>query len=71
MPVDDAEQYMSSGAAGEELESGHQDRNGNDVVNGAPGAFVHNGKYMVEPLCDSIADLGTKVTMDLRKMVRP
>jgi hypothetical protein len=36
-----------------------------------PGAFAHNGKYMIQILNDSIADLGTKVTVDMSKMVRP
>jgi len=36
-----------------------------------PGAFAHNGKYMIQILNDSIADLGTKVTVDTSKLVRP
>ena len=36
-----------------------------------PGAFAHNGKYMIQVLYDSIADLGTKVTVDTSKLVRP
>jgi len=36
-----------------------------------PGAFAHNGKYVIQVLYDSIADLGAKVTVDTSKMVRP
>jgi hypothetical protein len=36
-----------------------------------PGAFAHNGKYMIQVLSDSIADLGAKVPVDTSKMVRP
>jgi hypothetical protein len=36
-----------------------------------PGAFAHNGKYMIQVLYDSIADLGTKVTVDTSKLIRP
>jgi len=36
-----------------------------------PGAFAHNGEYMIQVLNDSIADLGTKVTVDTSKLVRP
>lgn len=36
-----------------------------------PGAFAHNGKYVIQVLYDSIADLGTKVTVDTSKLVRP
>ncbi|MBI4928297.1 MAG: cytochrome c3 family protein [Anaerolineae bacterium] len=36
-----------------------------------PGAFAHNGKYVLQVLYDSLADLGTKVTVDLTGFVRP
>jgi hypothetical protein len=36
-----------------------------------PGAFAHNGKYIIQVLYDSIADLGAKVTVDTSKMIRP
>ena len=36
-----------------------------------PGAFAHNGKYMIQVLNDSIADLGTKVPVDMSRMIRP
>lgn len=36
-----------------------------------PGAFAHNGKYMIQILNDSLADLGTKVPVDMTKMIRP
>lgn len=36
-----------------------------------PGAFAHNGKYLIQVLYDSLADLGTKVPVNLSKMVRP
>jgi hypothetical protein len=38
-----------------------------------PGAFVHNGKYVIQAMYDSIADLNTKLTtkIDMSKMVRP
>jgi hypothetical protein len=36
-----------------------------------PGAYAHNGKYLIQVLHDSIADLGTKVTVSMTKMVRP
>lgn len=36
-----------------------------------PGAYAHNGKYMIQVLYDSIADLGTKVTVNMTKLVRP
>lgn len=35
-----------------------------------PGAFAHNAKYVIELLYDSLADLATKVTVDMSKMVR-
>ncbi len=36
-----------------------------------PGAFAHNGKYMIQVMYDSIADLGTKAPVNMGKMVRP
>jgi hypothetical protein len=36
-----------------------------------PGAFVHNGPYVMQVLYDSIQDLGKKVTVDMKGMVRP
>ena len=36
-----------------------------------PGAFAHNGKYVIQVLYDSIADLGTKVPVNNTKMIRP
>ena len=36
-----------------------------------PGAFAHNGKYMIQVLHDSLADLAAKVPVDMTKMVRP
>ena len=36
-----------------------------------PGAFAHNAKYVIQVLYDSLADLGTKVTVDISGMVRP
>jgi hypothetical protein len=36
-----------------------------------PGAFAHNGKYLVQVLYDSLADLGTAVAVDMTGMVRP
>jgi hypothetical protein len=36
-----------------------------------PGAFAHNGKYVIQVMYDSIADLGTQVTVNNAKMVRP
>ncbi|MFQ6014472.1 MAG: cytochrome c3 family protein [Anaerolineae bacterium] len=36
-----------------------------------PGAFAHNAKYVIAVLYDSLADLGTKVTVDMTGMVRP
>ncbi|MBN1359038.1 MAG: hypothetical protein JW993_00520 [Sedimentisphaerales bacterium] len=36
-----------------------------------PGAFAHNGQYIIQVLHDTIADLGTKVTVDQSKMIRP
>lgn len=36
-----------------------------------PGAFAHNGKYIVQILQDSITDLGKKLTLDTTRMRRP
>ena len=36
-----------------------------------PGAFAHNGKYIIQVLHDSLADLAAKVPVDMTKMVRP
>ena len=37
-----------------------------------PGAYVHNAKYVMQVLYDSLADLKTKVpSVDISKMVRP
>lgn len=36
-----------------------------------PGAFAHNGKYIIQVLYDTLADLGQKVTVDMTGMVRP
>jgi hypothetical protein len=38
-----------------------------------PGAYVHNAKYVIQALYDSIEDLNTKLTtkVDMSKMVRP
>ncbi len=41
-------------------------------VNKDPGAYVHNGKYVMQALYDSIADLQTQVpSIDMTGMVRP
>ncbi len=36
-----------------------------------PGAYAHNPAYTAQLLHDSIADLGTRVTVDLKKATRP
>jgi hypothetical protein len=38
-----------------------------------PGAFVHNGKYVLQALYDSIEDLNSKLPtkIDMSKMIRP
>ncbi len=36
-----------------------------------PGAFVHNGKYILQVLYDTLEDLGAKTKVDLTKMKRP
>jgi hypothetical protein len=36
-----------------------------------PGAFAHNGAYVIQVLYDSIDDLGTNVPVDMAGMVRP
>ncbi len=40
-------------------------------INKDPGAFAHNPNYAAELLHDSLADLATRVTVDLKKAVRP
>jgi len=40
-------------------------------VNKDPGAFAHNSKYLAQVLHDSLADLGTKVSVNVKGMVRP
>jgi hypothetical protein len=35
------------------------------------GAFAHNGKYVIQVLYDSLADLGSAVTVDMAGMLRP
>ena len=36
-----------------------------------PGGFAHNGKYLLQVLYNSIADLRNRVPVDMSKMVRP
>jgi hypothetical protein len=36
-----------------------------------PGGFAHNGHYIIQLLYDGIADLGTKVAVDMTGLVRP
>jgi len=36
-----------------------------------PGGFAHNGHYIIQILYDGIADLGTKVAVDMTGLVRP
>ncbi len=36
-----------------------------------PGAFAHNGHYIMQVLYDTVADLGTQVTVNQSKMIRP
>jgi hypothetical protein len=36
-----------------------------------PGAYAHNPTYALEPLYDSIADLGSKISVDLGNVKRP
>jgi hypothetical protein len=36
-----------------------------------PGAFAHNGKYVLQVLYDSLADLATQVPVDIGGLVRP
>jgi nitrate/TMAO reductase-like tetraheme cytochrome c subunit len=36
-----------------------------------PGAFVHNGKYVIQFLYDTLSSLGQRVTVDMAGMVRP
>lgn len=36
-----------------------------------PGAFAHNGKYVLQVLYDSLENLGTKIDVDQDHMIRP
>jgi len=36
-----------------------------------PGAFAHNGKYVIQVLYDGLADLSAKVPVDMGGMIRP
>ncbi len=36
-----------------------------------PGAFAHNGAYMIQVFYDSLEDLSTKVPVDMSGMTRP
>jgi hypothetical protein len=36
-----------------------------------PGAFAHNGKYVIQVLYDSLEDLGQQVSVDMSGMTRP
>ncbi|MBE2232822.1 MAG: hypothetical protein IAE85_04950 [Anaerolinea sp.] len=36
-----------------------------------PGAFAHNGKYVIQFLYDTLSNLGQRVTVDMAGMVRP
>ncbi len=36
-----------------------------------PGGYVHNGKYILQVLYDSIEDLSTQVTIDMSMLIRP
>jgi hypothetical protein len=36
-----------------------------------PGAFAHNGKYIIQVLYDSLEDLSAEVTVDMANMTRP
>ena len=36
-----------------------------------PGAYAHNGKYVLQVLYDTLMDLGTKVSVDMTGMTRP
>lgn len=36
-----------------------------------PGAFAHNGHYMLQVLYDSLEDIATQVTVDMSGMTRP
>jgi len=40
-------------------------------VAGDPGAYAHNPRYTIQILIDSIADLATKVALDMPQTVRP
>jgi osmotically-inducible protein OsmY len=36
-----------------------------------PGAFAHNGKYIIQVLYDSLEDIGQKASVDMSGMTRP
>jgi hypothetical protein len=36
-----------------------------------PGAYAHNGKYIIQVMYDGIADLSTQVPVDMSRMTRP
>ncbi len=36
-----------------------------------PGAFAHNGKYIIQVLYDSLEDLSAKVQVDMASLIRP
>ncbi|UCD52563.1 MAG: hypothetical protein JSW27_07980 [Phycisphaerales bacterium] len=36
-----------------------------------PGAFAHNGHYMIQVLYDSLEDMATQVPVDMSSMIRP
>jgi hypothetical protein len=40
-------------------------------ANKDPGAFAHNGKYVIQVLYDSLNALGSQVSVDMAGMVRP
>jgi hypothetical protein len=40
-------------------------------VKNDPGGYAHNGQYVVQVLYDTLADLGTKVPVNMKKMKRP
>ena len=35
------------------------------------GAFAHNGKYLIQVLYDTLADIGQQVSVDMSGMTRP
>ena len=36
-----------------------------------PGAYAHNGHYVIQVLYDALEDIGTQVEVDMADMVRP